>query len=186
MNGHEYKRLVARYLLKQYGPRVQVFDEVSLGTSIIGKQRRVDLLVLEPASAKALAIECKYQDSAGTADEKLPYTLQDLATLRVPSVVVYAGAGFSEGVLHLLQSSAQAAYCLPSEQLERLPRQKGPIDSGTWQLDHILAVNFAWWDVLLAGRVPLSLPAIQAPTPAEPAASVDAGSSQEKIPGLSS
>lgn len=156
MNGHGYKRLVARYVVREYGPRsIEVYDEVNAGTSMIGKQRRLDLLLLHRASGRALALECKYQDSLGTADEKIPYTLEDLSKLRMPACVVYAGVGFSQGVLHLLQSSELAAYCLPPEDLERSPRKKGDIDSGTWQLDHVVAMTFGFWDVLLEGKEPL-------------------------------
>lgn len=159
MTGNQYKQLVARYLLHAFGKRgIQLYEEVNLGTSIIGKQRRIDLLLLENATGRALVIECKYQDSSGTADEKIPYALQDLESLRIPSVISYAGQGFSEGVLHLLQSSERAAYCLPDESLQQAPRRSGDsIDSGTWQLDHVLAQTFRWWDIVLAGRTPLML-----------------------------
>lgn len=157
MTGNEYRKRIASYLFAAYWDRgIQVYEEVNVGTSIIGKQRRVDLFLLLPGERKALALECKYQDTAGTADEKIPYTLQDLAALRMPSVLAYAGVGFSEGVLHLLQSSELAAYCLPDDSLKPLPRRNGEsIDSGTWQLDHALAMAFGWWDILVANRTPL-------------------------------
>jgi hypothetical protein len=91
----------------------------------------------------------------GTADEKIPYTLEDLSKLRMPACVVYAGVGFSQGVLHFLQSSELAAYCLPPNDLERNARKKGDIDSGTWQLDHVIAMSFGFWDILLEGKSPL-------------------------------
>lgn len=156
MKAQDYKRLIGSYLLSAYWDRgIKVYEEVNIGTSIIGKQRRVDLFVLHPSSERALALECKYQDVSGTADEKIPYTLQDLQALRMPAAVVYAGSGFSEGVLHLLQSSELAAYCLPDETLQPLPRRGGDsIDSGTWQLDHVLAVTFHFWDILISGKIP--------------------------------
>jgi hypothetical protein len=78
-------------------------------------------------------------------------------TTRLKHSKAYAGSGFSEGVLHLLQSSEHAAYCLPdAESPEPIPRRVGTsIDSGTWQLDHILAITFGWWDVLLASKQPI-------------------------------
>jgi hypothetical protein len=157
VTGNEYRKRIASYLVSAYWERgIQVYEEVNVGTSIIGKQRRVDLFVLLPAERRALALECKYQDTSGTADEKIPYTLQDLAALRMPSALAYAGAGFSEGVLHLLQSSELAAYCLPDESLSSVGRRAGDsIDSGTWQLDHILAMTFGWWDLLVTGRTPV-------------------------------
>jgi hypothetical protein len=159
MTGNQYKRLVARYLLSAYGRRgLRLYEEVCVGTSIIGKQRRIDLFLHVPSSNQALALECKYQDSSGTADEKIPYALEDLRALRVPSAMAYAGAGFSEGVLHLLQASELAAYCAPDSSMLPLARRHGDsIDSGTWQLDHVLAVSFGWWDIVLGGRTPLVL-----------------------------
>ncbi len=159
MTGNQYKRLIARYLLAAYGRRgMHLYEEVCVGTSIIGKQRRIDLFVHVPATNQALALECKYQDSSGTADEKIPYALEDLRALRMPAAIAYAGSGFSEGVLHLLQASELAAYCAPDESMQPLLRRHGDsIDSGTWQLDHIIAVTFGWWDVVLAGRTPLVL-----------------------------
>jgi hypothetical protein len=159
MTGNQYKRLVARYLLAAYGRRgLHLYEEVNVGTSVIGKQRRIDLFLHVPAANRALALECKYQDSSGTADEKIPYALQDLRALRMPAAIAYAGIGFSEGVLHLLQSSELAAYCLPDDSMQPLARRQGnSIDCGTWQLDHIIAVSFGWWDILLAGRTPLVL-----------------------------
>jgi hypothetical protein len=157
VTGHEYRKRIASYLVSAYWDRgIQVFEEVSVGTSIIGKQRRVDLFVLHAAERKAIAFECKYQDVSGTADEKIPYTLQDLAAMRMPSACTYAGAGFSEGVLHLLQASELAAYCLPDETLRPIGRKGGDvIDTGTWQLDHIMAMTFGWWDILIGQRTPV-------------------------------
>jgi PD-(D/E)XK nuclease superfamily protein len=158
MTGIEYRRLVARYITGAYGQRgAEVYEEVTVGTTIIGKQRRVDLLMM--VNGKALGIECKYQDSFGTTDEKIPYALQDLAAQRFPGAIAYAGSGFSEGVLHLLQSSEFAAYCMPDELL-LLPqprKQNGGLNSGTWQLDHIFAVTFGWWDIVLGNRTPVKL-----------------------------
>jgi hypothetical protein len=159
VTGNQYRKLIARFLVNSYAERgIRVYEEVSLGTSIIGKQRRVDLFVLS-TDGKALAVECKYQDSSGTADEKIPYAMQDLAAQRVPGVIVYAGTGFSEGVLHLLQGSEYAAYCLPDEsQPVPMPRRAGDsINAGTWQFDHVLAMTFGWWDIVVAGREPVQL-----------------------------
>lgn len=159
MTGHEYRKRVGAYVVTAFRDRgLRVYEEVNVGTSIIGKQRRVDLLLLHEPSGRALALECKYQDTSGTADEKIPYTLQDLAALRMPGALVYAGAGFSEGVLHLLQSSELAAYCLPGEELGPVGRRQGePIDVGTWQLDHVLAMTFGFWELLVAGKRPLEV-----------------------------
>jgi hypothetical protein len=145
MTGTEYANLIAAYLTRNFGKRgLSVYREVPLGKSIIGKNRRVDVFAVHDASAKALAIECKVQTSTGTADEKIPYTLEDLAAMHVPAFVVYAGTGFSDGVLHMLRSNKRAAYCHPELSLEPTP--------STIELDHIVAMTFGWWDAVLRDK----------------------------------
>jgi hypothetical protein len=146
MTGHEYANLIADYLIQNFSDRgIIVYREVSIGKSIIGKNRRVDLFVLK--DDRAYAIECKFQDSSGTADEKMPYALENMRALNMGGCIVYAGIGFSVGVLHMLQASDIAAYCLPN-----------PADLAstkeTRELDHLLAMHFGWWDLLIAGKKP--------------------------------
>lgn len=160
MNGHDYRNRIGQYIAAAFAHRgLAVYSEVNLGTSILGRPRRIDLLVIQTATNTALAIECKYQDTTGTADEKIPYTLQDLASMQTPAAIAYAGQGFSDGVLHLLQSSHRAAYCLPGESQTRPSPAKSTnaIDDGTWQLDHIIAQTFGWWDIVLGKKSPISV-----------------------------
>jgi hypothetical protein len=150
VTGGDYANLVAVYLARRFGPRgLRVYREVRVGKSIIGKNRCVDVFCVSEPDNNAFAIECKFQDSPGTVDEKIPYALDDLAALPMAGCIAYAGRGFSEGVLHMLGSAPRAAYCLPFD---------GQIDSSpdTRELDHMLATHFGWWDVLTAGRRPVS------------------------------
>jgi hypothetical protein len=150
MTGGQYSDLIAAYLAKNYGPRgLVVYREVALGKSIIGKRRRIDIFAVEEQSAKALAIECKYQGTPGTVDEKIPYTLNDLRSMQIPAFVVYAGEGFSAGVLHMLGGSEIAAYCLPDTSLTPTAE--------TLELDHVVAMTFGWWDAVLRGKRPFNL-----------------------------
>jgi len=152
MTGTEYANLVAAYLTRCYGARgLDVYREVSLGKSIIGKNRRIDLLCVHRESSKVLAIECKVQSAQGTVDEKIPYALDDLRAMHIPAFVVYAGQGFSDGVLHMLQASENAAYCLPETSLAPSP--------ATVELDHIVAMIFGWWDAVLKQKKPFDLDA---------------------------
>ena len=146
----QYVGLIAAYLEHNYADRkIDVRQQVDLGTSIIGKRRKLDILVVHPPSGKALGLECKYQGVSGTADEKIPYALGDVAAMRIPGCVVYAGGGFSPGVLHMLKSSEDAAYCLPNPRdLGRIHTHRNDELLSTWQLDHVLAVTFAWWDLI--------------------------------------
>jgi hypothetical protein len=165
MTGHEYGALIGRYVLANFEERgLRVFREVSIGKTIIGKDRRADLFLVDDRSARAFVIQCKYQDSAGTADEKIPYAIDDLRAMRMPSCLVYGGEGFSMGILHMLRASDMAAYCLPGLTLARTET--------TWQLDHVLAIQFGWWDIFTderkrlrlegAGQAELALPGASA------------------------
>jgi hypothetical protein len=149
MTGAEYANLVAGYVSKRFGSRtLKVYREIRVGKTIIGKNRCIDIFCVSDDSRKAFAIECKFQDSQGTVDEKIPYALDDLRALPMSGCIAYAGQGFSEGVLHMLAASRHAAYCLPVHgQMETSP--------DTRELDHLLAVHFEWWDVLIEKRRPV-------------------------------
>ncbi|PYR73181.1 MAG: hypothetical protein DMF87_26430 [Acidobacteria bacterium] len=149
MSGTDYANLVASYVARRFAPRsLKVYREIRIGKTIIGKNRCIDILCVAEDLQKAFAIECKFQDSQGTVDEKIPYALDDLLAVPMPGCIAYAGQGFSDGVRHMLAASRHAAYCLPTE---------GQTDTtaDTRELDHVLAVHFGWWDVLIERKKPL-------------------------------
>ena len=149
MTGTEYANLVASYVARRFETRtLRVYREVKVGKTIIGKNRCIDIFCVTDDGRDAFAIECKFQDSQGTVDEKIPYALDDLRALPMAGCIAYAGQGFSPGVLHMLAASPHAAFCLP------LPGQAWPT-SETRELDHMLAVHFRWWDVLVENKKPV-------------------------------
>jgi hypothetical protein len=149
VTGAEYANLVAAYVARRFGPRgLKVYREVRVGKSIIGKNRCIDVFCVCERNNKAFAIECKFQDSQGTVDEKIPYALDDLRALPMAGCIAYAGSGFSDGVLHMLGASRYAAYCLP------VPHQT-ETTLETRELDHLLAAHFEWWDVLTERKKPV-------------------------------
>jgi PD-(D/E)XK nuclease superfamily domain len=140
MTGAEYANLIAAYVACRFGTR---------GKSIIGKNRCIDVFCVCDVTNKAFAIECKFQDSEGTVDEKIPYSLDDLEAMPMAGCIAYAGKGFSEGVLHMLRASTRAAYCLPAaEQVHPTAETK--------ELDHLLAMHFGWWDLFVGKKKPVS------------------------------
>lgn len=137
---HDYRDLIASYIDANFAPYgIIVYTEVALGKTIIGKNRKLDILALRRADQRAIALECKYQQVQGTTDEKIPYALLDLEALWIPGCLVYAGDGWSDGVLHTLQGSRLAVGCLPAHpDLSRTTE--------TRELDHVLAAVFGLWD----------------------------------------
>ena len=149
MTGAEYANLVASYVSRRFAARtLRVYREIRVGKTIIGKNRCIDIFCVSEDSRQAFAIECKFQDSQGTVDEKIPYALDDLRALPMAGCIAYAGQGFSEGVLHMLAASRHAAYCLPAA-------GQGETTPETRELDHMLAVHFGWWDVLTEKKRPI-------------------------------
>ena len=149
MTGAEYADLVAGYVARRFGARtLKVYREVRVGKTIIGKNRCIDIFCVSDDTHKAFAIECKFQESQGSVDEKIPYALDDLRALPMAGCIAYAGQGFSHGVLHMLAASPHAAFCLPAP---------GQVETSadTRELDHVLAVHFEWWDVLVEKKRPV-------------------------------
>ena len=143
MKPHEYRDLIAAYIDVHYAQHdVVVYTEVSLGKTIIGKSRKLDIFVLRKSDQRALAVEAKYQEVQGTTDEKIPYALQDLEALWIPGCLAYAGPGWSKGVLHTLEGSMRAVHCLP--EVPDLART-----TDTRELDHVLAAVFGFWDQVI-------------------------------------
>ena len=149
MTGSQYADLVGSYVARRFADRnIKVYREVHVGKSIIGKNRRIDVFCICESTNEAFAIECKFQDSVGTVDEKIPYALDDLKALPMAGCIAYAGRGFSDGVLHMLKASPHAAYCLPA-------LDQADSSAGTKELDHLLSTHFEWWDVLVGSRKPV-------------------------------
>lgn len=142
LTGAQYRDLIAAYLTHNYASRgLEVYTEISLGKSIIGKNRRIDIFCHHQASSKALALEAKTQATQGTADEKLIYALKDMESLPMPGIVVWHGEGFSPGVIQLLRGHHLAVECFPEE-------SDLPSTSDTRELDMYLAQVFGWWDIV--------------------------------------
>ena len=149
MTGAEYANLVATYVARRFGGReLKVYREIRVGKTIIGKNRCIDIFCVCEPTNRAFAIECKFQESQGTVDEKIPYALEDLLALPMAGCIAYAGGGFSDGVFHMLAASRHAAYCLPA------PGQTLSTPE-TRELDDLLAAHFGWWDVLVEKRKPV-------------------------------
>jgi len=149
-SGSRFSDLISAYLLHNFEARgITVYKEVYLGKTIIGKNRRIDILVLSNDN-QAFAIECKFQDVKGTTDEKIPYALKDMESIPISGCIVYAGNGFSSGVLHMLQGSEIAAYCLPDSKNLSSNNQ-------TRELDHLLAMNLGWWDLIVKNKQSIKL-----------------------------
>jgi hypothetical protein len=148
-SGTKYRDWVSGYIYENFSGRgIKIYQEVSVGKSIIGKKRTVNILVLNEAQNVAVALECKLQNVTGTADEKIPYALNDAQSMQMDKYVVYGGDGFSKGVKHMLEAHELACYAKPRNMQEADFRRT----ADTRELDHILAMKFNWWDIVVFNK----------------------------------
>jgi hypothetical protein len=81
--------------------------QVKMGVSILGRRRVADFLVYDRAG-KSLGIECKYQQTAGSAEDKLVHTITDFDARPVNHILVFGGEGFSKNIKGYLLSTGKA------------------------------------------------------------------------------
>lgn len=69
-------------------------QQVVVGRTIYGKIRRVDFLLFHPLRhPNGLIIECKWQSSRGTVDEKYPFLVLNIARGEYDTIVILDGGG---------------------------------------------------------------------------------------------
>ena len=81
--------------------------QVRVGRRIWGALREIDV-VIGDQNHRRLGVECKYQAMGGSAEEKIPATIDDIAAWPIPGVVVFEGEGFSANMRAFLISTGKA------------------------------------------------------------------------------
>ncbi len=90
-------------------------EQYLVGKRIWGTSRKIDVVLVDPKTRKSLGIECKFQKTPGTIEEKMPATIEDIKAWPMPGIVVYAGEGLTENMKSFLVSTGKA---LEFEELE--------------------------------------------------------------------
>lgn len=82
--------------------------EVRVGRRLWGAVRRIDIVLTHEDTRRTLGIECKFQGAKGSAEEKIPATVTDIAAWPIPGIVVIGGSGFSPHMRQYLYSTGKA------------------------------------------------------------------------------
>lgn len=114
------RELVARVAAVGAGLGLEARREVRVGRRLWGPVRRIDVVLTEPVTRRRLGIECKFQGEKGTAEEKIPATIQDIGAWPIPGIVVFAGKGFSPHMRQYLIASGKAVEAPDLEDWLRL------------------------------------------------------------------
>lgn len=112
-NGKAFEQQIAQRLRSKGYMQVDVIPEYqnpnqpffisqyrSPFVSIYNLPMRVDFFVWHPSRyPNGLIVECKYQEIAGSTDEKLPYTVACLKKTGIPAILLLIGKGAKRGAI---------------------------------------------------------------------------------------
>ncbi|MDP6605181.1 MAG: hypothetical protein QF664_02825 [Dehalococcoidia bacterium] len=99
---------------------LEVRRQLYVGRRIWGARRRIDLVLTDRERRRSLGIECKFQSRAGTAEEKIPATIKDIAAWPIDGLVCFTGPGFSTNMESFLLASGKAVELADLETWLRL------------------------------------------------------------------
>jgi len=116
-SGDELKRNVVA-LAQRMGLKAET--EVKAARRLWGQRRYIDVVITDEKTGKRLGVECKYQATSGTAEEKIPATIQDIAHWPIPGIVVIDGEGFSTNMQGYLMSTGKVVWYGELEEWLRL------------------------------------------------------------------
>jgi hypothetical protein len=83
----------------------QYMTQLPVGTTIYETQRKADFFIVNKEKfPDDLIIECKWQQSSGSVDEKYPFLLFNIIKTGVPTVVLLDGDGYKPAAKEWLKS----------------------------------------------------------------------------------
>ena len=82
--------------------------KVRVGRRLWGNVRQIDVVAMHPQTRKTLGLECKFQGTRGTTEEKIPSLINDIEAWPIAGIVVFDGPGFSENMKLYLLSTGRA------------------------------------------------------------------------------
>lgn len=90
------------------GLKLETREQYKVAKRIWGADRKIDVVLRRPDTGKVLGVECKFQEVTGTAEEKIPTTIQDISAWPIEGIVVFSGAGFTANMRGFLISTGKA------------------------------------------------------------------------------
>ena len=72
--------------------------QFEVGKDIYGRKRRIDAIIYHPRlHPNCLVIQCKWQSSGGSVDEKYPFEVLSIAQNEFNTIIILDGGGYSDG-----------------------------------------------------------------------------------------
>ena len=81
--------------------------QFSIGRDIYNKKRRVDFILYHPERwSECLVIQCKWQASSGSVEEKYPFEVLSIQKGEYDTIIVLDGNGYTKGAEAWLKNQA--------------------------------------------------------------------------------
>lgn len=92
------------------GARSRGAYSVQDGKAHLGCGAEDRCVLTNPTDRERLGVECKYQGVQGSAEEKIPSTIQDIEAWPIKGIVVFAGEGLSANMRAFLLASGKVVH----------------------------------------------------------------------------
>ena len=77
------------------------------GQDVYGKRRRVDIILYHPRlHPNCLVIQCKWQASSGSVEQKYPYEVLCIEQDKYDTIILLDGGGYTDGAKQWLMNQA--------------------------------------------------------------------------------
>ncbi|MBD2496786.1 PD-(D/E)XK nuclease superfamily protein [Nostoc sp. FACHB-280] len=118
LTGHNYfqigNHVTKEHLLTAHLLPKRYAKQVYIGAGLYNTLLKVDFFVVGlPSIPTGLIIECKWQESGGSVDEKFPYLSMNIQEYYpAPTIVVIGGEGMREGAIQWLKQQVNLNHNL--------------------------------------------------------------------------
>lgn len=95
------------FAFRHYQNQAIFAHQFPIGKCIFGKNRRVDFILYHPNRwSDNLVIQCKWQASSGSVEEKFPYEVLSIQQGDFKTIIVLDGGGYSTHAAQWIKSQA--------------------------------------------------------------------------------
>lgn len=104
----EYEQVTPSRFFALRDLRQPIFaEQCQIGRDIYGKNRRVDFILYHPHRwPECLVIQCKWQASTGSVEEKYPFEVLSIQLNEFATIIVLDGGGYGRGAESWLKGQA--------------------------------------------------------------------------------
>ena len=91
----KYRRVDAKFFFDEINTKEPIYaSQCKVGRDIYEKERKVDFILYHPIHWEScLVIQCKWQASGGSVDEKYPFEVESIKLNQYETIIILDGGG---------------------------------------------------------------------------------------------